>query len=496
MSEPSKKKPRITEDLHTLGRLVHKPNTPQARTPVPQTSANRIYVRTPGSAAATRTPTAGASTHRVSRRGRPTTPHAIRALQQRRNAALTPGGNRRRSGWVQRETPRDDLRQLSRVLAKTSKPAQPSPAQSAPRRHSRSILDDQDELSPVDRPPRLSMALGDLDDDSFHENPPRSSHNWDQDEDTFENPRRALNNARDRRSLGGFGELSFQDLNELGMDDRDRRMAIEAQELMGEDEVEDDLDDELDMDGETGELRELMNRRQSGRSEDIAPGSSPGTTGEPTFLFRIPERTRNSLLPPAVEDQDQDHSEDELRPVQDADEAQYEDDGYEDIYDEEVAAKPLRGDSPAPEVRPRTEANKSAIRARKELKVSRHGIEYPSLPPTVIKRLASTFARSYGGTGKLNKETLTAISQTSDWFFEQISEDLSAYADHAGRKTIEESDVITLMKRQRLLNNSNTPFSLAQKFLPRELLQEVRMAPPSGKSRKRKRSRLETIDEE
>lgn len=292
------------------------------------------------------------------------------------------------------------------------------------------------------------MALGDLDDDSFHENPPRLSHGWDQDEDTFENPRRAMLNARDRRSLGGFGELSFQDLNELGMDDHDRRMAMQGEEMMDDEEVDDDMDDELDMDGETGELRELMDRRQSGQSEDIGPSSSPGTTGEPTFLFRIPERTRNSLLPSAADNEDQDQPEDELAPVQDVDEAQYENDGYGDVYDEEeVAAAPLRGDSPAPKVRPQNQANKSATRARKELKVSRHGIEYPSLPPTVIKRLASTFSRSYGGTGKLNKDTLTAISQTSDWFFEQISEDLSAYADHAGRKTIEESDVITLMKR-------------------------------------------------
>lgn len=291
------------------------------------------------------------------------------------------------------------------------------------------------------------MALGDLDDDSFHENPPRLSHGWDQDEDTFENPRRAMLSARDRRSLGGFGELSFQDLNELGMDDHDRRVAMEGEQLMYEEDVDDEIDDEIDMDGETGELQELMDRRQSGRSEDIGPSSSPGTTGEPTFLFRIPERTRNSLLHPAVEDEEQ--VEDQLAPVQHADDTQFEDDGYEDVYDEEeVAVAPLRSDSPAPEVsRPQTKANRSATRARKELKVSRYGIEYPSLPPTVIKRLASTFARSYGGTGKLNKETLTAISQTSDWFFEQISEDLSSYADHAGRKTIEESDVITLMKR-------------------------------------------------
>jgi histone H3/H4 len=201
------------------------------------------------------------------------------------------------------------------------------------------------------------------------------------------------------------------------------------------------------MDGETGELRDLMDRRQAGQSDDIGPSSSPGTTGEPTFLFRIPERTRNSLLPPATEEQDEE--EDELAPAIEEVEPQFEDNGYEDVYDDDEAiSAPLRRDSPAlEETRPQTKANKSATRARKEVKVSRYGIEYPSLPPTVIKRLASTFARSYGGTGRLDKETLTAISQTSDWFFEQISEDLASYADHAGRKTIEESDVVTLMKR-------------------------------------------------
>lgn len=49
--------------------------------------------------------------------------------------------------------------------------------------------------------------------------------------------------------------------------------------------------------------------------------------------------------------------------------------------------------------------------------------------------------------------------------------------------------------RQRLLNANTTPFSLAQKFLPRELLQEIRMPTPA-KSKKAKKRRMETIDEE
>lgn len=80
-------------------------------------------------------------------------------------------------------------------------------------------------------------------------------------------------------------------------------------------------------------------------------------------------------------------------------------------------------------------------------KVSRHGIEYPSLPAGVVKRLAQTFTKSSGAKGKISPDALKAIIQASDWFFEQLGDDLSAYAKHAHRKTIDESDMLTLLKR-------------------------------------------------
>lgn len=46
----------------------------------------------------------------------PTTPHVIRALQQRHAATIAPARNRRRSGRAERESPRDALRQLSRSM--------------------------------------------------------------------------------------------------------------------------------------------------------------------------------------------------------------------------------------------------------------------------------------------------------------------------------------------------------------------------------------------
>lgn len=84
----------------------------------------------------------------------------------------------------------------------------------------------------------------------------------------------------------------------------------------------------------------------------------------------------------------------------------------------------------------------------KQKKISRHGIPVPTLPAGVVKKLATRFARSGAGSkAKINKATLAAIEQASAWYFEQASQDLAAYSRHAGRKTIDESDVTTLLRR-------------------------------------------------
>ena len=84
----------------------------------------------------------------------------------------------------------------------------------------------------------------------------------------------------------------------------------------------------------------------------------------------------------------------------------------------------------------------------KQKKLSRYGIPVPSLPSGVVRKLAIRFARTRAGSKpKISKATLAAIEQASSWFFEQASEDLETYSKHAGRKTIDESDVATLMRR-------------------------------------------------
>lgn len=81
------------------------------------------------------------------------------------------------------------------------------------------------------------------------------------------------------------------------------------------------------------------------------------------------------------------------------------------------------------------------------VKTSKYGHAYPSLPAGVVKRLAQTFAQTSGARGKISPDALAAVMQASDWFFEQLGDDLKAYAEHAGRKTIDESDVLMLMRR-------------------------------------------------
>jgi histone H3/H4 len=83
----------------------------------------------------------------------------------------------------------------------------------------------------------------------------------------------------------------------------------------------------------------------------------------------------------------------------------------------------------------------------KKTHVSKHGISYPSLPTSLVKKMAIGFAKSAGTNGQIGRDAIVALSEASNWFFEQVSDDLAAFATHARRKGIEESDVITLMKR-------------------------------------------------
>jgi len=201
---------------------------------------------------------------------------------------------------------------------------------------------------------------------------------------------------------------------------------------------------------------------ERGRLSDIRPAAFTGDETENTFVFNVPQREaqeQDDSMPDLPDSPVAENNMFDLSGVDglnvDEPEEPEEPEEVEDPDSESELSSPKPADadlslhdttmqSMDPSV---LEVQQKAVR-KKKVKVSKHGIQYPSLPAGVVKKLATTYARTSGNNkAKINKDTLDAIMQASDWFFEQVSEDLGAYSKHAGRKTIDESDVITLMKR-------------------------------------------------
>jgi hypothetical protein len=209
----------------TLNQLANIPRTPLRRaSSVGPPSTHRSNRRTP----AARTPGA-AQKLGSAKRTIAVTPHG-RAAQREldlRRAGLTPGKDRRRSGRQQRETPRDALRALSRLMAPKSQLIVPTPqGPNAP--NVKLPITDQDdwEDGPDPERPRLSLPLGDdEDEDDSLLLPPRSAglENENFTVQSIELGRRAHSEQPlSRHSRGSFGSIrmsdAFADLNDLGLD--------------------------------------------------------------------------------------------------------------------------------------------------------------------------------------------------------------------------------------------------------------------------------------
>lgn len=366
------------------------------------------------------------------------------------------------------------------ALAPVPRPP-PTPQVNVPPPHHSALdlLDDHDDDHEPPRP-RLSMALEDMyEDDSFHEAPPRQSLLPDLPEDgdtaTFHSPefgRRAL--SEDPRAMfpSRISEHFGGDITELGIDGEDyeidgtfinRRPSVNPNQLLGDEE------------DDTGEIQALTGRRDGRRSDmDLGVFGELDEPEEPTFRFTVPQRMRAPTPQPEEEEEEQAgvvqeyddsdqgaeaviyHQEDDYYQTQLDDEAAtghdaagwesyHEEDPELQAYREEESAidRSLFVDEPAQAER----IQKKPKRQTKALNISRYGLEYPSFPSAVVKRIATGLNQAKGRKAKITGDTLAALTQTTDWFFEQISESAGAYAQHAGRKTIEEADMITLMKR-------------------------------------------------
>ncbi|KAK1758531.1 centromere kinetochore component CENP-T-domain-containing protein [Echria macrotheca] len=508
-----------------MARESHPPGRNPA--PDPDTPVRRAISAEPGSVAASsrlsfsiRTPasqgrnlTLNRSVQGLSASGRKAgagaasaTPHAraaFRTIDSRRAAISTPHlANRRRSVREARETPRDVLRNLGKALAKTSEaiksssssPKSPKPADDTilEERPSQFLDDDDDEDLP--KRPRLSLPI-DVDEDDDDELRPHRSAGLEDEDLTMrsvEMPRRAYSEQPARLSTGSVRISDYYGRGGEAPDDED---GIDPGFFPPRAPIPEE-DFGFDDDGPSYDRSgfDMARRDTLGRASDFGLEVPLDMANESTVML-APQLEDSPMRPPPEDfapmfDQRSDDDDDDGD--NNADMEGFPDPVSEPEEDNEVetvaeARTPVTATVTAKSaITKRGSSTKETIKRTK--RISRHSIEYPSLPAGVVKRLAQTFAKTSGAKGKINPETLKAIIQASDWFFEQIGEDLEAYAKHAHRKTIDESDMLTLMKRQRQTSSHMTPFALAQRHLPRELLQELRMTPPVAPKKRRRAS--------
>jgi histone H3/H4 len=178
-----------------------------------------------------------------------------------------------------------------------------------------------------------------------------------------------------------------------------------------------------------------------GRTSDIRPQEAPEDDSEATFILPLPGQDSLSgwsgLRGQTAKEQYDARGRDNGAQAVDIDGLEGDMDGSVDIHGPAL----MYGGK-------LSQGQRKGRKAKKGIKVSRHGIQYSLLPTGVVKKLATTLLRtSKNSNATFSKDALEAIMQASEWFFEQVSDDLGVYAEHSGRKTIDETDVLTLIKR-------------------------------------------------
>ncbi|KAK9317565.1 centromere kinetochore component CENP-T-domain-containing protein [Lipomyces starkeyi] len=337
-----------------------------------------------------------------------------------RHNILTPGRERRRSGILPaRKTPRDDLRLLSRLLKRTSPRL---PEQAHPKRQSQSSLTS-----------RSSILSGHFqDDDNDEEQPPQIA------SATYNDATRE-DEEDDEQQLRHPPRVSFGG-EEEGQEDV-TTYSVEFPRRM------------------TAESRLSLDRTRSSMDNVDDNDNADDST---QFVIRLPQ---NEEIP--LEDN-------QLREY-----SGYEDDRDNPVNDYEDYEDNINQESLQEEFIQRTEQRKSdtttaryaILSAQPPLSKRPRSVKLePALPKKLIKDLAKNFSSI-----PLSADALHAVTHATDLFFKQASSDLATYARHANRKTIDESDVLVLLKRQRQLTPKVTVFGLAHKYLPSELVAELRL---------------------
>lgn len=416
------------------------------------------------------------------RRNNAPTPHAaaaMRARELRRTALLTPGKNRRKSAMAQRETPRDLLRQLGRALVPNSEVIASSSSPGDRRSSIPPVLEESEEDD--DLPPKTTVNDVDDDDDELPARP-RFSLPIDQDDDSELSTPQVTELVDDtmqsiplpRRTLPGdvAGQYSRGSIGSRRPSEYFENDDVTENEGRQSDFFPGFMENLQATDAAYGRIDNDVTRRTTlGRESDFqfdVPGGMDDPTA--TFMMSEPPQDMEMTSPAPIEEGrtagqgaeitgnitfiPEDPS---VMPDIGYDETgnitvpnfgpDVEDDSPDDAAEDDEEPDQTQIDASMMQETPRP--GRGRPKAKKKVKrISRHGTPYPPLPAPFVKRVAHRALQSSGlSNTRLSTDVVAALTQASEWFFEQLGDDLGAYADHAKRKTIEESDVITLMRR-------------------------------------------------
>ncbi|KAJ7426418.1 centromere protein T [Willisornis vidua] len=87
----------------------------------------------------------------------------------------------------------------------------------------------------------------------------------------------------------------------------------------------------------------------------------------------------------------------------------------------------------------------------------------PQVARSLIKEIFSHFVKM-----PVTRDAFTIVEKCSQRYFKQLSSDLEAYSNHAGRKTVEMADLELLMRRQGLVTDKMPLRVLIERYLPLE----------------------------
>ena len=468
----------------------------------------------------------------------PSTPHALKALQQQ-SAAKTRSVRRKRalSDTVRPDSTRGILRQLARITAPTAKKLIPTPGTGRGKENRALDEGQEDGNEKLLKRPRLTLDIDeslesieapylqedDDEDDSELPIAPTPSILPDEDHERNETPRddptftlKSIDYATNVRSfhpdqgasrhsfpasdpgiypgdeestfLSERGRraptaepteaISHYDFSEINVENTNRYEQSESPDKVQVDHTEIDISYVSLADG-GGETEALQNLQDSHRSTPTAPEDEayPDTSNFNDHEFQLPE--------PGLEVTARQIGEGtafkvaEASPVasdpEEADIATGWESESEDVADLQAGEASLSNPLTQPPVISIEGSNAAVQTRRKKMKLTRHGEMVPSLPSSLIKRVAIQ-AQAHLGNRRptLGKDHMRALEQATEWYFEQVGEDLAAYSTHARRKKrIDKSDVLLLLRRQRLLQRPGELAKTAREILPKEAVADM-----------------------